>query len=95
MFLLVLLLQLLIKPIKYRLVLGQLTPSQSASLKVLSSVMLYLGRRTAGPNSQILVCNKTKVNELLIIFIHRLCRMNGNFHYIVMQILNQLFNIRK
>ncbi|UJR10133.1 hypothetical protein I4U23_014352 [Adineta vaga] len=45
---------LLIKPIKYRLILGQLTSSQSTSLKVLSSVMLYLGRRTAGSKSEIL-----------------------------------------
>ncbi|CAF3561273.1 unnamed protein product [Adineta steineri] len=45
---------LLIKPIKYRLILGQLTENQSISLKVLSSVLFYLGRRTVRPKSQIL-----------------------------------------
>ena len=48
--------KLLIKPIKYRLILGQLQSNQSVNLKILASVMLYLGRRTAGPKSHILVC---------------------------------------
>ncbi|CAF0908494.1 unnamed protein product [Adineta ricciae] len=44
----------LVKPIKYRLVLGQITSSQSTSLKVFSSVLLYLGRRAAGTKSQLI-----------------------------------------
>ena len=51
-----LLFQLLIKPVKYRLILGQLKPNQSASLKVLASIILYIGRRVVGGKSQMLVC---------------------------------------
>ena len=50
-----LLFKLLIKPIKYRLVLGELTAKQSANLKVLASVLLYVGRRAVNSMSQILV----------------------------------------
>jgi len=39
-------LQLLIKPIKYRLLLGQLSDVQSDNLKILASIMFYVGRRT-------------------------------------------------
>jgi hypothetical protein len=92
-----LLLKLLIKPIKYRLILGQLKFNQAVGLKILASVILYIGRRVAGPKSQALVCHKKqmKVIEIFIVFINRLCHMNGNFHCILMQILKQLFIIRK
>ena len=50
--------QLLMKPIKYRLLLGQLSPTQNSSLKVLASIMLYIGRRAAKTIPQILVCNE-------------------------------------
>jgi len=66
MFLLFLLLQLLIKPIKYRLMLGQLTSAQSASLKVLASVMLYVGRRAVKSTPQILVRDRKKEKKKLI-----------------------------
>lgn len=57
------------KPIKYRLILGQLTDTQTASLKVLASVMFYVGRRAAKSVPQILVCNKNeKKNKNLIYF---------------------------
>jgi hypothetical protein len=46
------------KPVKYRLMLGQLTNTQLASLKVLASVFFYVGRRAAKSIPQILVCNK-------------------------------------
>ncbi|CAF2650945.1 unnamed protein product [Rotaria sp. Silwood2] len=45
---------LLIKPIKYRFMLGELTTNQAASLKVLASVMLYVGRRAVKSIPQIL-----------------------------------------
>ncbi|CAF2525734.1 unnamed protein product [Rotaria sp. Silwood2] len=45
---------LLLKPVKYRLILGHLTSHQSANLKVLASVMLYIGRRAVGSKSHIL-----------------------------------------
>ncbi|CAF3488260.1 unnamed protein product [Rotaria sp. Silwood1] len=45
---------LLLKPVKYRLILGHLTSNQSINLKVLASVMLYIGRRTVGSKSHIL-----------------------------------------
>ncbi|UJR35904.1 hypothetical protein I4U23_028647 [Adineta vaga] len=45
---------LLTKPIKYRLLLGQLTPNQAASLKVLASVIFYVGRRAVKSHPQIL-----------------------------------------
>ncbi|CAF3539007.1 unnamed protein product [Adineta steineri] len=45
---------LLTKPIKYRLLLGQLTPTQSASLKVLASILFYVGRRAVKSSPQIL-----------------------------------------
>ena len=48
------------KPIKYRLMLGQLTDTQSDNLKVLASVMFYVGRRVVKSIPQILVCNKEK-----------------------------------
>jgi hypothetical protein len=38
--------------------LGELTNNQTASLKVLASVMLYIGRRVVKPTPQILVCNR-------------------------------------
>jgi hypothetical protein len=76
---------------------GELTNNQTASLKVLASVMLYVGRRVAKSIPQILVCNikKIKRKKLMFFFLNRLCHMNGKLHYIVMQILNQLFNNRK
>lgn len=43
------------KPIKYRLMLGQLSTIQTSSLKVLASVILYVGRRAAKTIPQILV----------------------------------------
>lgn len=49
--------KLLMKPIKYRLMLGQLTNPQTASLKVLATIMFYVGRRAAKTIPQILVCN--------------------------------------
>ncbi|CAF2052016.1 unnamed protein product [Rotaria magnacalcarata] len=45
---------LLIKPIKYRFLLGELPTNQSASLKVLASVIFYVGRRAVKSISQIL-----------------------------------------
>jgi hypothetical protein len=45
------------KPIKYRLLLGQLPNTQTESLKVLASVMFYVGRRAAKSIPQILVRN--------------------------------------
>ncbi|CAF0753356.1 unnamed protein product [Rotaria sp. Silwood1] len=45
---------LLIKPIKYRFMLGELTTNQAASLKVLASVILYVGRRAVKSIPQIL-----------------------------------------
>ncbi|CAM2713429.1 unnamed protein product [Rotaria socialis] len=45
---------LLIKPIKYRFLLGELPTNQAASLKVLASVILYVGRRAVKSISQIL-----------------------------------------
>jgi len=38
--------------------LGQLSQNQSINLKILASVILYIGRRAAVPKSQILVCYK-------------------------------------
>lgn len=46
------------KPIKYRLMLGQLSTAQTDSLKVLASVMFYVGRRAAKSIPQILVCHQ-------------------------------------
>lgn len=46
------------KPIKYRLMLGQLSAIQTSSLKVLASVILYVGRRAAKTIPQILVCDQ-------------------------------------
>ncbi len=40
--------------------LGQLTNNQTDSLKVLASVMLYVGRRAAKSIPQILVCHRRK-----------------------------------
>lgn len=48
------------KPIKYRLILGQLSPTQSSSLKVLASIMLYVGRRVAKSIPQMLVCHENE-----------------------------------
>ncbi len=48
--------------------LGELTNNQTASLKVLASVMLYVGRRVAKSTPQILVCNKEKKEKEMNIF---------------------------
>ncbi|CAF1069556.1 unnamed protein product [Rotaria sordida] len=45
---------LLLKSIKYRLTLGHVTSNQSINLKVLASVMLYIGRRAVGTKSHML-----------------------------------------
>ncbi|CAF1462315.1 unnamed protein product, partial [Didymodactylos carnosus] len=45
---------LLCKPIKYRLMLGQISSSQQASLKVLATLMLYIGRCVCVPAGNIL-----------------------------------------
>ncbi|CAF1118617.1 unnamed protein product [Rotaria sordida] len=45
---------LLLKSIKYRLTLGHVTSNQSINLKVLASVMLYIGRRAVGTKAHIL-----------------------------------------
>lgn len=45
---------LLIKPVKYRLILGRLSQNQSANLKVLASIILYVARRAAGRKNQII-----------------------------------------
>ncbi|CAM4822853.1 unnamed protein product [Rotaria magnacalcarata] len=45
---------LLLKPVKYRFILGHLTPNESISLKVLASVIFYIGRRAVGSKSQLL-----------------------------------------
>jgi len=58
------------KPIKYRLILGQLSNTQTDSLKVLASVMFYVGRLAVKSTPHILVCNKKKyVNQLFFLFI--------------------------
>ncbi|CAF4565927.1 unnamed protein product, partial [Rotaria socialis] len=49
---------LLLKPVKYRFILGHLTPNESISLKVLASVIFYIGRRAVGSKSQLLVCHR-------------------------------------
>ncbi|CAF0970695.1 unnamed protein product [Rotaria sordida] len=45
---------LLIKPTKYRFILGELPKNQLVSLKVLASVISYIGRRAVKSSSQIL-----------------------------------------
>ncbi|CAF1128025.1 unnamed protein product [Rotaria sordida] len=45
---------LLIKPTKYRFILGELPKNQLVSLKVLASVIFYIGRRAVKSSSQIL-----------------------------------------
>jgi hypothetical protein len=47
--------KLLLKPIKYRLLLGELTPHQSANSKVLASMIFYIGRQAASVHSHVLV----------------------------------------
>jgi hypothetical protein len=55
------------KPIKYRLILGQLSNTQTDSLKVLASVMFYVGRLAVKSTPRILVCNKKKdVNQFFL-----------------------------
>ena len=48
--------------------LGQLTPNQTANLKVLASVILYVGRRAAGFNSQTIVCTKNENRKELNVY---------------------------
>ena len=53
------------KPIKYRLLLGELSNAQTASLKVLATVIFYVGRRAVKSNPHILVCNKKQEKRQL------------------------------
>ncbi|CAF0732903.1 unnamed protein product, partial [Didymodactylos carnosus] len=46
---------LLCKPIKYRLMLGEISSSQQASLKILATLILYIGRRVCVQSGNILV----------------------------------------
>jgi len=47
---------------------GQLSQNQSINLKILASVMLYIGRRAAVPKFQILVYHK--IEEMDNIFLY-------------------------
>ena len=77
--------QLLIKPIKYRLLLGQLTASQAANSKVLASVILYVARRAVGVAPSILVRQGKRTRHRSLSSLARLFRTSGSSRCLLMK----------